>query len=120
MLADPVTIAAHSPTPAVVARVIKSDGYGSERLSDDGVYGIVTTHDRNKGGERHYLKVSETKDATNPYTGTTSKQVASCSISVSVPSFGWTAAQKAALVTLLIDYLQDSEVTIPSFLNFQS
>lgn len=120
MLPDPVSIAASAPTPAEVFRVIKSDGYGTERLSDDGIYTIVTTHDRTKNGERHYLKVTETKDAVNPYTGGTSKQIASVSVSLSFPAFGWTAAQKAAVYKLMTDYVGDAEVTIANIINFQS
>jgi len=120
MLPDPVSIAAHAPTAALVMRVIKSDGYGTERRDDAGLFTIVTNHDKTKSGDRHYLKVSEVKDATDPYTGTTKKQTASVSISVSIPSFGWTAAQQAALVAVLTDYLADAEVTVAGFLNFQS
>jgi len=120
MLPDPVTISAHSPTPALVLRVIKSDGYGTERRDDTGAFTIVTTHDRTKGGDRHYVKVTQVKDATDPYSGTTKKMQSSVSLSVSVSPFGWTAAEQAALVAVLTDYLADSEVTVASFLNFQS
>lgn len=119
-LVDPVTIAARAPTPALVFAVVKSDGYGSERRDAGGSFAVVTSHDQTKGGERHYLKVTEVKDATNPYTGGTSKQTASVSLSVSVPPFGWTEAQKIALIAVLTDYLADTEVTPARFLQMQS
>jgi hypothetical protein len=120
MLPDPYTIAAHPPTAALVFQVIRSDGYGTERRDAAGAFTVVTTHDKNKGGDRHYMKVVETKDATNPYTGTTSKQQASVSISINIPPFGWTSAQAIALVAVLTDILADSEVTVANILNFQS
>lgn len=120
MLADPVTIAANTPTPALVFRVVKSDGYGSERRDDAGAWSVVTTHETTKGGTRHYVKMTEVKDATSPYTGTTSKQSSSVSLAVNVSAFGWTADQQRALVQALIDYISDSEVTIPRILAFQS
>lgn len=119
-LPDPVTIAAHSPTPQLVLSVIKSDGYGSERRDAGGEFNVITNHDSSKGADRHYVKVTQTKDAVNPYTGTTSKQVASVSLSISIPKFGWTAAQAEALVNVLTDYISDSEVTVAKILQFQS
>jgi hypothetical protein len=101
-------------------RVIRSDGYGSERRDDAGEFSIVTTHQKAKAYDRHYMKVVDEKQVTSPLTGLTSVQQATVSISVQVPKSGWTAAQQAALVNVLIDTLQDSEVTIAGFLNFQA
>jgi hypothetical protein len=120
MLVDPITVPASAPTPALTFRVIRSDGYGSERRDDAGSFALTINHERGKGADRHYLKISETKDATDPYTGTTRKQVATVSISASIPSFGWTPAQAAALVKALTDTLADADVTTLSWLNFQS
>jgi hypothetical protein len=120
MLADPITIAANSPTAQLVFSVVKADGYGSERRDAAGIFSLVINHERTKSADRHYVKISEQKDATNPYTGTTSKQVASCSLSLSVPPFGWTAAQAVDLVEALIDTLNDSEFTPTKFVNWQS
>jgi hypothetical protein len=120
MLVDPITIAANAPTPALVFAVVKSDGYGSERRDAGGVYALVINHEKSKSADRHYVKISETKDATSPYTGTTSKQVASVSLSVSVPAFGWTAAQAVDLIEALIDTLNDSEFTPTRLVNWQS
>lgn len=119
-LPDPVTVAARAPTPALVMRVIKSDGYGSERRDDAGSFSIVTAHTPSDGKvvERHYLKLSQVKDAVNPYTGGTSKQTMIVTLQASVPPFGWTAAEKTAAVMALLDYIQDGEVTIANwFLN---
>jgi hypothetical protein len=66
------------------------------------------------------MKLSQTLNATSPYTGQVSKQTASCSISVSIPSFGWDAAAKAALVKALTDTLADSDVTVAKFVAFES
>lgn len=120
MLPDPVTVAASAPTPALTLRVIKSDGYGTERRDDTGLWTVVTTHERNKSADRHYVNLKQTKDAVNPYTGTTAKMVASVSLSITIPPFGWTAAEQAALVKALTDYINDSEVTVANILNFQS
>lgn len=120
MLPDPVTIAASAPTPEMIFRVIKSDGYGSERVTDDGIYRTVINHQSTKAGERHYVRLSETKDATNPYTGGTSKQEASVSLAIAIPAFGWTLAQKVALVKALTDFIADAEVTSTKIIQFQS
>lgn len=119
-LPDPVTIAARAPTPALVFATVKMEGMGSERRDAAGAFTAVISHTKNKGGDRHYLKITEVKDASNPYTGGISKQSASVSLSVSVPPFGWTEAQAIALITVLTDFLADSEVTPARFLQFQS
>jgi len=121
-LPDPVSVAARAPTPALVMRVVKADGYGSERRDDNGSFAIIASHTPTDGKavERHYLKVSETKDATSPYTGGTSKQTAIVTLQANFPPFGWTAAQKEAAVMVLLDYLQDAEVTIAKWLLSQS
>lgn len=121
MLVDPITVAASAPTPALTFKVVRSDGYGSERWDVANGYQLTFSHSSNpSSGERHYMKVSQTLNATSPYTGDVSKQTATCSISVSVPPFGWDAAAKAALVKALTDTLADSDVTIANFIAFQS
>jgi len=123
MLPDPVDIAAHSPTAALTFRVkkqIPGTVFGTERQDDTGAFTILTTHERNPGANRHYIKVTQTKDATDPYSGTTKKKTSYVSMSVSVSPFGWTAAEAAALVAVLTDYLADSQVTVANFLNFES
>jgi hypothetical protein len=120
MLPDPFTIAAAAPTPEMIFSVVKSDGYGSERRTADGIYTLVINHEDAKAAERHYIRITEVKDAVNPYTGGTSKQSATVSIAMSFPKFGWTLAQKVALVKALTDTLADSEVTSTKILSFQS
>jgi hypothetical protein len=123
-LPDPITVAANAPTPALSFAVVQKDGVGATRYDAVNARSLVFTHssplDSGAKVERHYMKVSETKDATSPYTGGTSKQTASVSLSVSIPAFGWTATQKVALVQALLDTLADSDVTIANFLNYNS
>lgn len=112
MLPDPVSIAANSPTPALVFAVIRSDGYGTER-SDRGNngYKVVTNHSLpGKSGARHYVNISQEKDVTMP-SGLVQKQKASVSLSFSSPVYGFTNADLVALWKLLKDYVDDSEVT---------
>lgn len=120
-LADPITVAASSPTPALTFSVVKRDGYGSERWDVPNGYQLTFNHSTNPGnGERHYMKISQTLNATSPYTGAVSKQTAVVSISASFPSFGWDASTKAALLKALTDTLADSDVTNAKFLAFES
>jgi hypothetical protein len=120
MLPDPITIAAASPTPALIFAIISSDGIGTERQDAGGVYSLTINHQKGKGSNRHYMKISQVADAVNPYTGTTSKQIATVSLSISVPPFGFTEAAMVALVKALTDTLADSEVTTAKILQYQS
>lgn len=122
MLVDPVTIAAAAPTPALVLAVVKSDGYGTERVDTGGNgYTVITTHSRPKGGgDKHYVQMTQTLNATNPYTGLTQKQVASVSMTIVRPAFGFTDAAIVALAKALTDYRDDSEVTTARLVQFQS
>lgn len=120
-LADPITVAASSPTPALSFSVVKRDGYGSERWDVTNGYQLTFNHSTNPGnGERHYMKISQTLNATSPYTGLVSKQTASVSIAAAYPPFGWDAAAKAALIKALTDTLADSDVTNAKFVGFES
>jgi len=122
MLADPVTIAAASPTPSLVLAVVKSDGYGSERVDTGGNgYSVITNHTKNKGGgSRHYVQMTQSVDAVDPYSGLTKKQNASVSITVNRPGFGFTDAAIIALMKAITDYRDDSEVTSARLIQFQS
>lgn len=122
MLPDPVTIAAASPTPALVFTLVKQDGYGSERVDTGGNgYTVVINHARPKGGgDKHYVQMTKTVNATDPYSGLTRKQVASVSLTISRPSFGFTDADMIALAKALTDFRDDSEVTTAKLLQFQS
>lgn len=121
-LPDPFTIAASAPTPALVMAVVKPTPKlnGLVRVDATGAYEVTITHDRDKNVERHVVKVQETKDATNPYTGNLARQSAFVSVVLQFPSFGWDATQKAALYTALTNIIADSEVTIAKILQDQS
>jgi hypothetical protein len=120
-LVDPITVAASAPTPALTFSVIRRDGYGSDRWDVANGYQLAFNHSTSpNNGERHYMKVSQTLDATSPYTGLVSKQTANVSISASFPPFGWNAAAKAALVKALLDTLADADVTTAKFVAFES
>jgi hypothetical protein len=122
MLADPVTIAAASPTPALVLALTKSDGYGSERVDTGGNgYTVITNHSKNKdGGSRHYVQIVQSVNAVDPYSGLTKPKTASVSITIQRPSFGFTDAAIIALAKALTDYRDDSEVTTARLIQFQS
>jgi len=101
--------------------VIKSDGYGSERVDTGGAgYSLITNHSKGKNGNRHYLQLLQTVNATDPYTGLVRAQTASVSIAVSRPPFGFTDAAMVALMKALTDYRDDTEVTSLRILQFQS
>lgn len=122
MLPDPVTVAAASPTPALVFTLVKQDGYGSERVDSGGNgYTVIINHTRPKGGgDKHYVQMTQTVNATDPYSGLVKKQIASVSLTISRPSFGFTDAQMIALAKALTDFRDDSEVTTAKLLQFQS
>lgn len=125
MLPDPFTITASAPTPELVFGLVASSSgnnkYGSERRNADGTYLLTINHTGDvKKGETHYMQLKQVKDAVNPYTGGTSKQVSYASITLNVAPFGWDAAAKAALVKALIDTLNDTEVTAARWINFHS
>lgn len=122
MLADPVTVAASAPTPALVFTIVKNENYGTERVDSGGNgYTVITNHQRQKnGGDRHYIQMLRVVNATDPITGATRKQTASVSLTISRPSFGFTDADIIALAKALTDYRDDSEVTTARLLQFQS
>lgn len=122
MLPDPVTIAASSPTPSLVFSIIKQDGYGSERNDTGGNgYSVVINHSKStKSGNRHYVQMTQTKNATDPYSGLTKSVRASVSFSISRPPFGFTDADIVALAKALTDFRDDSEVTTAKLIQFQS
>jgi hypothetical protein len=123
MLIDPITVAASAPTPALSFAVVSFDGTGMGSIRKDitNGYNLTFKHTQNPNtGERHYMQIQQVVSAVNPLTGGTSLQTASVSISASYPAFGWTAAQKDALVKALTDTLADADVTITKFNSFQS
>lgn len=121
MLIDPITVAADAPTPALTFAVVSWNGEGSSRKDVVNNYALNFNHSQNpRTGERHYMQIQQTVTAVDPITGGNSVQTASVSLSASFPTFGWTAAQKDALVKALTDTLNDSDVTITKFNSFQS
>ncbi|DAD50536.1 coat protein [ssRNA phage Gerhypos.1_12] len=121
MLPDPVTVAASSPTPSLVLNIIKQDGYGSERVDTGGNgYSVIINHTRGKNGNRHYVQMTQSVDATDPYSGLIRKQTASVSFSIQRPTFGFTDAAIVALAKALTDFRDDGEVTTAKLIQFQS
>jgi hypothetical protein len=120
-LTEPITVAASAPTPALTFKTVRMDGYGSEKWDVTNGYQLTFNHSTSPStGERHYMKISQTLNATSPYTGDVSKQTANVSISASFPPFGWDASTKAALVKALTDTLADADVTTANWLAFNS
>lgn len=122
MLVDPIAVAAASPTPALSFGIIRQDGYGTERkdLGGNG-YNVITTHSYTKGGgDKHYVQMTQTLNAVDPFSALTKKQVASVSLTIVRPSFGFTDAQIVALCKALTDYRDTSTVTTARLLQFQS
>lgn len=121
MLADPVSIAAASPTPALTLAVISSDGYGSERVDTGGAgYTVLINHSKNKSGNTHYVQMILTKDVTDPYSGLVRPQKATVSLTIRRPVSGFSDADMIALCKALTDFRDDSEVTTARLLQFQS
>lgn len=121
MLPDPVTVAAAAPTPSLIFTIVRSDGYGSERVDTGGNgYTVIINHTKGKNGNRHYVQMTQTVNAIDPYTGLTRAQSASVSLSISRPPFGFTDAAIVALAKALTDFRDDSEVTTAKLIQFQS
>lgn len=121
MLPDPVTVAANAPTPALSFAKIRQDGYGSEAVDSGGSgYSSLINHTPGKNGNRHYAKISLVKNATNPYTGLTTAQTATVSMSISRPAYGFSDTEMVDLVEAFRDWLFDSDVTPLKLLQLQS
>lgn len=119
-ITDPLVIAAASPTPALAFAVIdRSKPMQSDRQDAGGVYTNTFSHQLAKSGaKRHYIKVSHTVIATSPITALDSKQVASVSVSISVPPFGFTIADITALYELIDDTIRAA--TLEKIQNMES
>lgn len=120
MLTDPIAVAADSPNPALSFAMIRTDGYGSERRDDGGAYALVINHSTSKTGDRHYVKVTKTVNAVNPYNGLTSPQSASVSVSIAKPAFGFTDSDLENLYTVLLDTIASSDAGIDRIIGFES
>jgi hypothetical protein len=120
MLTDPIAVDANAPNPALSFAMIRTDGYGSERRDDNGEYALVINHSTSKSGDRHYVKVTKTINATNPYNGLVSPQSASVSVSFAKPAFGFTDADLSALYTALLDTLASPDAGVDGIIGFES
>lgn len=121
MLADPVTVAAATPTPELKLSIVSINGTGTERVdTNGGGYSLITQHTKSTKGDRHYLQLLQTVNATDPYSGLVRKQVASVSLTIQRPTFGFTDAAIVALAKALTDYRDDSEVTTARLIQGQS
>jgi VCBS repeat-containing protein len=121
MLADPVTISADSPNPAMTFAVTRSDGFGSERLdTTNGIYRVVINHSKTKTNYRHYVQLLLDTVAVNPYTGQTQNFTSSVSLTINRAFIGNSDSDMVSLVKALIDFVNDSEVTPARLLQFQS
>lgn len=120
MLTDPIAVAANAPNPALSFAMIRTDGYGSERRDDAGLYGLIINHSTSKNGDRHYIKLSKTIDATNPFNSLISPQSASISISVARPQFGFTPADMLDLWTALMDTVASADAGMDRIIGFES
>lgn len=123
MLPDPFTIPATAPWPSLVMRnkgPSSAKLNGIRRVDDTGSFECVITHDmNNKTGERHVLRLTETKDVVLP-SGSTVKQSAFIAITFQAPPSGWTEAQKVAFWAGLKALVDDPEVTFPMILRGES
>lgn len=121
MFDNVIAVAANSPTPALNFTLVSQADLGATRLDVPNQRTLTINHARpvNKP-EKHYMQIQQQVSAVNPLTGGTSLQTASVSISVQIPSFGWTQTDKVALVQSILDTLGDSQVTIAGLLNFNS
>lgn len=120
MLNDPIAVASTVYHPALNFDLIRTDGYGSERRDAAGLYGLVINHSTGKNGDRHYVKITKTINATNPYNALVTPQSASVSISFSKPAFGFTNEDLSNLYVALINTIDDADAGIPKIINFES
>lgn len=118
MLTDPIAVAVSAPNPAFSFTRIGWSGQTSEWRDSVNGYVLSMNHSMPlNGAEKHYVKLSQYITAVNPITGGSSYQVATASLAVSIPAFGWTASTKAGLIKALIDLLNDAEFTQARFIN---
>lgn len=120
MLTDPIAVDASAPNPALSFVMIRQDGLGSERRDPAGLYALVINHSTSKGGDRHYVKLTKTVDATNPYNDLVTPQSASVSISISKPAFGFDSAALAALYKAIVDTIASDDAGIDRVIGFES
>nr|QDH86462.1 MAG: hypothetical protein H4Bulk46361_000002 [Leviviridae sp.] len=120
-LPDPVTVAAAAPNPEIKLGVTAFPGFGSKRIDlNNGGYQSVINHTTLKSGVKHYVQLLLTKDATDPYGAVTKQVVASVSLTINRPAFGFTDTEMINLVKAHTDLIADSEVTVAKLLLNQS
>lgn len=119
-ITDPLAISAASPTPALSFAVTdRSKPFQADRSDAGGEYAMTVSHSSQKNGTaRHYIKVTDTVIATSPVTGLDSKQIASLSVSIVVPPFGFDTAAITALYELMDDVIRAA--TLVKILNNES
>lgn len=120
MLSDPLAVAASAPNPAYSYLRVKTDGYGAEYKDVASGTTLVINHEKSAKGDRHYLKISVPKDAVNPYTGLTTRQTMTASLTITMPPYGFTETEGVNFIKQMIDTLNDSDFTSARFLQFQS
>jgi hypothetical protein len=120
MLTDPINVPADAPNPELNFVLINQDKIGSQRRDAGGEYALVINHSTSKSGDRHYVKVTKTINATNPYSGLVSPQSASVSVSLVKPGFGFTDADLANLYTLIVDTIASTDAGVDRIIGFES
>jgi hypothetical protein len=120
MLTDPISVSADSPNPALSFVLIQQDGLGSQRRDPGGEYALVVNHSTSKSGDRHYVKIVKTIDATNPFSGLVSPQSASVAVSISSPAFGFTSTDLVNLYKALVDTIASTDAGIDRIVGFES
>jgi len=123
-ISDPFSVAAFGAVPATSWGIIARDGFGSTRADLTNGYFMKITHsDPTQPGqkfEKHYLQVTQPKDVTDPVSGLVKRVVASVSLSVSIPSAGWTYSQKVDFVNLLVNALADGDFSTNRFVTYDT
>lgn len=120
MFIDPITVAAHAPTPALTFSIVQFDGMKSVRSDATNDYSLVIEHTPTKSGKRHYMQIKKRLLVVDPISAGSSYQEASASLTVFVPKYGFDAATMTALITALTDTLADADVTAAKLLQDQS
>ncbi len=105
-LTDPLAISAASPTPALNFAVVDSSKpYTVHRSAPEGEYTMMIQHTPGKNGsQRHYVKITQTKDVV--LDDRTTKQSSTVSMSLSASPLGFDAADLTAMYELLDDVVR--------------
>lgn len=123
MFVDPIPVAANGAVHnALNFALIQTDGYGSKRRDSVNNLDMMINHVRGNGKvpDRHYVQLSKTINATNPFTGLPQTQTISVSLAVTVPPFGFTETDVTNHIQSLLDTVADADFTQLGFIRFQS